>query len=237
MTDLTLPPRSGPQPLEAFCVEQGRWTSGRDGLPFSTNTGIAAGGSLKRAIQSGKPGSQERVWQEVAKTEERAAAAVRASGVVAPPVAFSNTGTYNAIAEDETLSRSREAYVAALLPEIRKDPQAIGLAVAINGVITAADVYTSRALFQRLSPKLLRSYAFEAVLARDATTAAATPTPTQVKAFLLQPSSAEGSTQTVGGSIHRTTRETDDAVMYEYSRVADAKTQARVVVHQNYVKK
>ena len=236
MTDFTLAPRSGPQPLEAFCVEQGRWAPGRDGMAFSKNTGIAAGGSLKRAIQSGKPGSQQRVWQEVAKTEERAAAAV-APGVAAPSVAFSSTGTYNAIAEHETLSRSRDAYVSALLPQIRKDPQAVGLVVAINGVVTSADIYASPALFQRLSPKLLSSYAFEALLARDTAPAAATPTLTQVKAFLSQPSTAKASTQTVGGSIQRATRETDDAVMYEYSQMANSKTQARVVVHLNYVKK
>jgi hypothetical protein len=58
-----------------------------------------------------------------------------------------------------------------------------------------------------------------------------------VKAFLVQPSTAKASTQTVGGSIHRATRETDDVVMYEYSRIADAKTPVRLVVHQNYVKK
>ena len=237
MTDLTLAPRSGPQPLEAFCVEHGRWTPSGDGMAFSKNTGIVAGGSLKRAIQSDKPGSQERVWQEVAKTEERAAVAVRKSGVASAPVSFSATGTYNAIAEHETLGRSRDAYVSALLPQIRKDPQAIGLVVAINGVVTSADVYASPALFQRVSPKLLSSYAFEALLARDAAPAAATPPLTQVMAFLSRPAAAAASTQTVGRSMQRATRETGDAVMYEYSRVADSKTPIRVVVHQNYVKK
>jgi ARG and Rhodanese-Phosphatase-superfamily-associated Protein domain len=237
MTDLTLAPRSGPQPLEAFCVEHGRWTPSRDGMAFSTNTGIVAGGSLKRAIQSDTPGSQQRVWQEVAKTEDRAALAVRKTGSPLMPAAFSATGTYNAIAEHETLSRSRDEYVSAVLPQIRKDPRAIGLAVAINGVVTSADVYASSALFDRLLPKLLSSYAFEALLARDAAPVAATPTLPQVMAFLSQPAGATVSTQTVGRSIQRATRETNDAVMYEYSRVADPKTQARVVVHQNYVKK
>ena len=43
MTDLTLAPRSAPQPIEAFCVEHGRWTPGRDGLAFLNNPGIVAG--------------------------------------------------------------------------------------------------------------------------------------------------------------------------------------------------
>src|SRR5262245_23295534 len=237
MTDLTLAPRSGPQPLEAFCVEQGRWAPSGDGMAFSANSGIVAGGSLKRAIQSDRPGSQQRVWQEVAKTGDLAAQAVSKTGSPFAPAAFSATGTYNAIAEHETLSRSRDEYVSAVLPRIGKDPRATGLVVAINGVVTSADVYASPALFERLLPKLLNSYAFEALLARDPAPVAATPTLAQVMAFLSQPAAAQVSSQTAGRSTQRATRETSDAVMYEYSGVVDPKTQARVVVHQNYVKK
>src|SRR4029453_11104779 len=62
-TDLALAPRSGPRPLEAFCVEHGRWTPSADGLAFRNNPGIVSGARLKMAIQSEK--SQPRVWQEV----------------------------------------------------------------------------------------------------------------------------------------------------------------------------
>src|SRR6267142_1968264 len=75
MTDLTLAPRSAPQPIEAFCVEHGRWTQSQDGLAFRNNPGIVAGAPLKIAIQGEK--SQPRVWQEVAKSESRGVAAAK----------------------------------------------------------------------------------------------------------------------------------------------------------------
>ena len=233
-TDLTLAPRSGPQPIEAFCVERGRWTPGGDGLAFRNNPGIVASAPLKRAIQSER--SQSRVWQEVAKEEQRAVHAARAAGApIAAMAPLSNTGTYNAILEDKTVSANRDAYVTALLPHLRKHPNAIGLAIAVNGQVTSADIYGSPALFQRLSRKLLSSYALEGLLARDASLQLKAPTPQQVSAFLAKPATVRAATETVGGSMQRSTRESEEVVMYEYGH-SSAK-QGMVVVHQSYLKK
>ena len=171
MTDVLLPPHSKPEVIDAFCVEHGRWTPSRDGLAFKANPGIVAGTALKRAIQTEK--NQQRVWQEVASASGRAADVARVDVVAASPTvqtssaALSTTGTYNAIAENKAVDTRRAAYVRALLPLIRKHKDAIGVAVAINGRMTAADVYTSSSLFGSLSGKLLDSYALEALLAKD----------------------------------------------------------------------
>jgi ARG/rhodanese/phosphatase superfamily protein len=240
MTDLTLAPHAAPQPIEAFCVEHGRWTQSQDGLAFRNNPGIVAGAPLKIAIQGEK--SQPRVWQEVAKAEGRAVKAARAAGapMAADVATLSSTGTYNAIAENKTLSTNRDAYVTALLPQIRKHPNAIGLAIAINGKVTSADVYASHALFQRLSGKLLNSYALEGVLAGYASPQTTTaPTRQQVIAFLSRPSAARAASETVGTSMQRSTRETDDMVMYEYGQVSQPASAKKsvAVVHQSYLKK
>jgi hypothetical protein len=239
MTDLTLAPRSGPQPLEAFCVEHGRWTPSGDGLAFRNNPGIVAGAPLKIAIQGEK--SQPRVWQEVAKAEERAVTAARAGGAaLMADAALSSTGTYNAIAQHKTLSANRDVYVTALLPYVRRYSDALGLAVAINGKVTSADVYASAALFQRLSAKLLNSYALEGVLAHNGSQpVAAPPTTQQVIALLSKPAAARTATETIGESMQRSTRETDEAVVYQYGHVkpATSKQPGVVVVHQNYLKK
>ena len=238
VTDLTLAPHSGPQPIEAFCVEHGRWTPSGHGLDFQNNPGIVSGSSLKRAIQGEK--SQPRVWEEVARAEGLAVKAAQAVGVpLAAGATLSSTGTYNAIAENKTLGVNRDAYVTALLPPVRKYTNAVGLAIAINGKVTSADVYASPALFQRLSGKLLSSYALEALLARDASQQVTAPTPPQVIAFLSKLGAARASNEMVGKSMQRSTRETDEAVMYEYghlSQPASAKP-AVVVVHQSYLKK
>ena len=238
MTDLLLAPGSGPQSIDAFCVEHGRWTPSRDGLAFTQSPGIVSGGSLKRAIQSDK--NQSRVWEEVAKAEGQAVKAVRAAGApLDANGALSSTGTYNAIAQNKTVSGSRDAYVAALLPQLQKHENAIGLAVAINGKVTSADVYRSPALFRRLSGKLLNSFAVEALLARDTAQPVTAPGKEQVTAFLSNPAAAHAATETVGTSMQRSTRETDGAVMYQYGHVNQPAGGKRdvVVVHQSYLKK
>jgi ARG/rhodanese/phosphatase superfamily protein len=238
MTDLTLAPRSGPQPIEAFCVEHGRWTPSASGLAFKDNPGIVSGARLKLAIQSEK--SQPRVWQEVASAEGRAVAAARAAGspIAAGASGLSGTGTYNAIAENKELSGSRDAYVAALLPQVRTHTDAVGMAVAINGKVTSADVYASPALFRRLSRKLLDSYALEGLLARDASATVTAPTTQEVIAFLAKPSAAPAASETVGHSMQRSTRETDDMVMYEYRQAGpSAAAKQGAAVHQSYLKK
>ena len=242
MTDVLLPPHSKPQAIEAFCVERGRWTPSQDGLAFKANPGIVAGSSLKRSIQSEK--NQQRVWQEVARTETRAATvavagASGAPGTAAPagPLSLSSTGTYNAIAENTAVNGGRTAYVNALLPSIRRHKDAVGLAVAINGKITAADVYTSAPLFQALSTKLLESYALEALLARASAQPPAAPGTAQVTTFLTSAASPAGSTEAVGESMRRTTRENDHAVMYEYAHVAKPEARDAEVLHRSYLKK
>jgi hypothetical protein len=127
--------------------------------------------------------------------------------------------------------------VTALLPQVQKHADAIGLAIAINGHVTSADVYASPALFQRLSGKLLSSYALEGVLAQDASQQVTTPTKPQVIAFLSTPAAARPATETVGRSMQRSTRETDDVVMFEYGHVSQPASPKPVAVHQSYLKK
>jgi hypothetical protein len=191
---------------------------------------------LKRAIQSEK--NQSRVWQEVALTEGRAGKVAAAAGSAAPGTPLSTTGTYNAIAEHKALNGGRGTYLTALSPSLRKHSDAIGLAVAINGKMIAADVYSSPALFSSLSGKLLDSYALEAVLARDSARQAPAPAKQQVSAFLSNAAAGPAATETVGQSMNRSTRETSDTVMYEYGTVTASQGRREVtVLHKSYLKK
>jgi hypothetical protein len=241
MTDVLLPPHSKPQDIDAFCVEHGRWTPSRDGLAFKANPGIVAGSALKRAIQGEK--NQQRVWQEVASAEGRAVTVARAAEPVAAPAMpmaqarLSSTGTYNAIAEHNSLNAGRAAYVAALLPSVRKFKDAVGLAVAINGKMAAADVYASPGLFDALSGKLLESFALEALLAKG-NAQSAPPAKQQVTAFIAAASAVPAANETVGQSMQRSTRETRDTVVYEYTHVTVVGTRRDAqVLHKSYLKK
>jgi hypothetical protein len=239
MTDLTLPPRSEPTAIDAFCVERGRWTARDSSHGFGTNTAIASGAALKRAIQGEK--NQQRVWEEVAVAEAKATDAARtidASYVPAAPSAMSTTGTYNAIVENSALKNNRTTFVKALLPQVQKDKDAIGIAVAINGEIVSADVYASPPLFQKLSRKLLDSYATEAMLARrPQSAAAATPGKDAVLTFLSNSIAGSSKSETLGASMHQRTVEGDATVLYEYAYKEPGATAPARLVHKSYLKK
>lgn len=235
-TDVAIAPHSAPRPVGAFCVEHGRWSTRKGaGLAFRGNTAIVGSNALKRSIQAEK--SQPRVWEEVARREAEAAATLSVTGE-SPVAELSSTGTYNAIVENRKIGSDRAEYVTALLGRLEKRSDAVGVVVAINGEIMAADVYASPSLFRKLARKVLDSYALEAVLARrGAKTAATAPNREAALAFLSDVSrAAAGREETVAGSLHRTTRETDKAMLFEYAET-DAKSGARTLLHRNFVKK
>ena len=228
--DVAIPPRSAPRPIAAFCVEHGRWTAGAaSGMAFAASPAIVGSNALKKSIQEHR--DQQKVWAEVARQETRAAAAVTVAGE-APATTLSSTGTYRAIVDNPRLGADRSEYVQALLPRVQKVSDAVGIVVAINGQITAADVYGSPALFAKLARKLLDSYAQEAVLAGQS--AAGAPALETARAFLRElPSS--GAEEKVADSVYRTTRKSDKAVVFEYAQGRD-EAAARTLLHRNYVR-
>lgn len=234
--DVTLAPHSPPQPISAFCVEHGRWAPKGAGLAFSANTALVSGNALKLSIQ--KDRNQSRVWEEVAKQERAAATTIQGGSPGEPMARLSDSGTYNAIVDHKTIKTGQEGYVAALLPHLQKREDALGIVVAINGRIVAADIYASSSLFRKMSGKLLDSYALEAVLnGRTEGRTAAAPPRKAVLAFLNGPSATSSRDEKVGQTMHRKTREAGSVVLYEYrDRVSQAAPGAKPV-HQNYLKR
>jgi ARG/rhodanese/phosphatase superfamily protein len=71
--DLIVPPKSGRIPIDAFCVEQGRWSRRGDEAvtAFSVSNNVLASKDLKIAAKA--KGSQGEVWANVSKTQEKLA--------------------------------------------------------------------------------------------------------------------------------------------------------------------
>ncbi|HEX2490406.1 MAG TPA: DUF6569 family protein [Blastocatellia bacterium] len=71
--DLIVPPKSGRIPIDAFCVEQGRWSrrGGEAVTAFSASENGLASKDLKIAAKARK--SQGDVWANVSKTQEKLA--------------------------------------------------------------------------------------------------------------------------------------------------------------------
>ncbi len=148
-----------PVPLDVFCVEHGRWQAGaavgqsqRTGATepaagFAPARSVMASPQVREKAQAKKDQSQ--VWSEVSKAEQ-------ANGV------SSSTGTLNKVYNDKQVNAKLEAYDKALGPSLI-GKNIIGAVVAIGGEIVSADVFANSALFQAYWPKLLKSYALQAV--------------------------------------------------------------------------
>ncbi len=170
--DRIIPAGAQPLPLDVFCVEQGRWSSGAQ---FS-------GGKLmvhpsvreKAAVDQ----EQTKVWEAVRSgtTSDTALAAPNARARVITPqmiggvmAAEAPTAAYQMIYKSPQVARSVEPLVEEIQKRFArraaelKGELVIGVVVAYGGEVAWSDVFASRELFDRYWPKLLRSYAVEAL--------------------------------------------------------------------------
>jgi len=162
--DRIVPPKSDPIDLSVFCVEPGRWveTAGH----FQSFGTLMAQPSVRKEAMAGK--DQQKVWDEVRKSS-----AAVAGGLLAPAAdALKSTSSYAVVMENGEVQRHLDSVAAPiersyenLIRELRAQ-NAVGVVVAVNGEIIWADVFASTALLEKYWPKLVRSYAAEALTSR-----------------------------------------------------------------------
>src|SRR5208282_3033247 len=117
---------------------------------------------------------QAEVWAEVRKQQQSMAVAV-AAAPAAPPVStqeIQSTSSYARVMENKDVKEMVDEIAApiqhnyeTLIKQLR-DRKAVGVVVAVNGHIIWADVFASTELLEKYWPKLVRSYASEAVVSR-----------------------------------------------------------------------
>lgn len=159
--DRIIPPNSGPVDLSVFCVEPGRWTAKSD--TFGSAGALMAAPSVRLPAVAAK--NQQEVWDNVHKSNAAVAAQMDSS----TRAEVSSTSSYADVMENRAV-KSKIADVAApmernydaMFRELHKQ-NAIGIVVAVNGRIIWADLFASTDLLQDYWPKLIRSYAAEAV--------------------------------------------------------------------------
>jgi hypothetical protein len=177
--DRIVPAESDPVDLSVFCVEPGRWVAtsehfGTSGEMYGSNSGGAKGAPMTmmaqpsvRAKAMGEK-DQNQVWAEVRK--QREAVMVTAGQATVPAIA--GTSSYARVMENEDVKQRVDAVAKpieqnyqSLIKQLR-DRNAVGVVVAVNGRIIWADVFASTDLLEKYWPKLVRSYASEAVVTR-----------------------------------------------------------------------
>ncbi len=163
--DRIVPAGSDPIDLSVFCVEPGRWTAVSE--HFESSRAPMAQPSVRRRAMADK--DQQKVWDEVRKSSNEAAAMVGRPG--ASPVAGGTTSYARVMDAQEVKGKVDEIAAPiqrnyeALMRELRAR-NAVGVVAAVNGEIIWADIFASPALLQKYWPKLVRSYAAEAMVTR-----------------------------------------------------------------------
>ena len=177
--ELIVAPHTKRMPIEVFCVEHGRWSARTEdesaqlaarlsdgqtdaGAPAQSEANQPGGTFSQTAGYLGKHGrltvqadqDQSGVWDSV-------------SQVISQTQATTESGAFTANYADSEVAGRLDPYVAAMQEAIAQTPRVVGVIVAVNGEIQAADTFESTPLFRKLWPKLLKSYALDATLDGD----------------------------------------------------------------------
>jgi hypothetical protein len=254
---MLLTPRSGAVPISSYCVEAGRWAArGReDATRFSsasssmpTREGKLAmrAETLRRAEAedgpnplsrplSGRASGQGEVWREVAEAQ------ARWSEILGEPVAAAESESSLQLSlENEKLKKVQAEYVSALKPKGEAGEDVVGYAVAVNGRIKSAEIYSSNGLFRKMWNKQLEAGAVEAVGWRDLPKVEA-PKLDDVTAFLSDADRGKASTETLNADTQIQVRRAPQAAVFE-AQLTRGRTSASVVserryYHRSYLKK
>jgi len=159
--DRIVPPESDPIDLAVFCVEPQRWVGSK--YSFASFHAQMAQPSVRKSAMADQ--DQGKVWSEVRAT----ALAMRAVASPSAASAIDSTSSYAGVMGNEEVKERVEAVAAPLeqsyqgvMRELR-DRNAVGVVVAVNDQIIWADLFASAALLEKYWPKLIRSYAAEAL--------------------------------------------------------------------------
>jgi hypothetical protein len=205
--DRIVPPESDPVDLSVFCVEPGRWVAtsnqfGASGTTYASGSGggVAAGTLMAQpSVRAKAMGdkNQNEVWAEVRKQQQSMAVEVIAAAPQVSADEIRSTSSYARVMENkdvkekvDEVAKPIEQNYQSLIKQLR-DRKAVGVVVAVNGRIIWADVFASTELLEKYWPKLVRSYASEAVVTRAKGGEA---TQSQAQAFLAN---LEGRRETI----------------------------------------
>ena len=178
--DRIVPAESDPVDLSVFCVEHGRWTE--TSAKFDTHASVMLQPSVRMKAMAEK--DQQKVWDEVGKSRTAMAskAAAAAPSVSGGSGGGAGGGTYsvqmNELSSTTSYAKARELGVVkqqvdsivepmqksyeSVIQQLRNQ-NAVGVVVAVKGHIVWADMFASSTLLAKYWPKLLDSYATEAL--------------------------------------------------------------------------
>jgi hypothetical protein len=226
VTDLVLPPKSGKVPIAAFCVEPGRWSRrGKEAAEwFASSNEQLPSKDLKMAARV--KGDQQAVWNAAAVVRQRvskdAAVGSGTGGGIGRGVGAASGMTVTVTAsslplalETSQVRESAEDYTKALASVVASDGDVLGFAFAVNGQLSAAEVFASRDLFRRMWPKLLKASAIEAMSEYRKDLNVEPVAQEGARRFLDEAASGAVSKRELTGRISLVKKETDKSCLFE----------------------
>jgi hypothetical protein len=169
--DRIVPAESDPVDLSVFCVEPGRWVAANGksdfGMVPGSSSGLLASPVVRSKAMAAK--NQQQVWDSVRTSQQAIAESVEVNGAASE---VNSTTSYARVMENKEVQKQVNAVAEpvernyeSVIHQLR-DKNAVGVVVAVNGEIVWADIFASTQLLQKYWPKLVRSYATEAVVTR-----------------------------------------------------------------------
>jgi hypothetical protein len=168
------------------------------------------------------------VWDKVEEAQAKLSASARAD-VKAPQSASSLQLTL----ENEKVQEKAEAYVRRLSSAVEGKPDVLGYVLSVNGKFSGADVYSSRALFRKLWPRLLKSAALEAVAELPSYEKVAAVSVDSIRAAFADMEKGQESEREVTKRTRMIKREGERGIFFETRDVA----QGGAWIHRNYLAK
>ena len=210
--DRIIPPHSDPVDLGVFCVEPHRWVEESanfkpNSVPLMVQPSVRAKAMAKK--------DQTQVWAEVQNSIDNAAppAKPETNGLGAVGGGMYRTENGNTTSSYARTMSSKplqdkvndvavpmEHSYESVISQLRQQ-HAVGVVVAVNGRIIWADLFASTQLLEKYWPKLVRSYATEAI---STTGKGGAPSEKEAQAFLDKLSGTHESVEIEPGLFRQT---------------------------------
>jgi len=172
--DRIVPTGAAPLPLDVFCVEHGRWTGESDQFS-AANLMVHPSVRVQAALEE----DQSQVWAavrgEAKSVGNSESATVRTTAptisrqALAGAIAAAGTQDYQKIYKSSPIGASVESVTEELgrrfdrATLLLKGERVVGVIAAFGDEVAWSDLFASSELFHSYWPKLLRSYAVEAM--------------------------------------------------------------------------
>jgi hypothetical protein len=129
--------------------------------------------------------------------------------------AQTESGTYRAVAANKATQGQIAAYTGRLASGLSRDRKAVGVVVAINGRVTGADLFADPHLFRQQTPKLLKSYALDAIQAKSGAGPKKAPSRSEAQRLLIDADRGEQRTTARTGSTVNVETENSSTVVFD----------------------